>query len=174
MKETQEKGRHRAAFFRYTQYMQKIALVSIGRLREPWAREASDEYAKRIRAWADLEILELAPSKGRTADAQKLEESDRMLMLLQKTKGTVWILDETGKSFTSPAFSVEITAARDRGDQLTFLLGGSYGFTDAVRRAGRTIRLSDMTLPHELCRVLFLEQLYRAGEIAKGSGYHHQ
>ena len=56
---------------------------------------------------------------------------------------------------------------------MLFLLGGSYGWSDAVRAKGKRMRLSDMVLPHELCRVVFLEQLYRAMEIAKGSGYHH-
>jgi 23S rRNA (pseudouridine1915-N3)-methyltransferase len=113
------------------------------------------------------------PSKGRTPDQQCAEESERLLRYIERAEGQVYILDETGDRLTSPQFSEMITKARDAGTPMVFVLGGAYGFTDVVRKAGKTLRLSDMTLPHELCRVLFLEQLYRAGEIARGSQYHH-
>ena len=89
-------------------------------------------------------------------------------------QGQVWVLDETGNAFTSESFARELEKVVDRGDQVIFVIGGAYGLTDAVRsRADRIIRLSDMTMAHELCRAVFLEQLYRAEQILKGTGYHH-
>ena len=86
----------------------------------------------------------------------------------------MWLLDERGKAMTSPEFAAEMGRAKDMGRELVFVLGGAYGFTEGVRnKIAKKLRLSDMVLPHELCRVVFLEQVYRAGEIGRGSGYHH-
>ena len=154
--------------------MQKITLLCVGRLREPWAREAAEMYVQRLRPQLSFTVLELPESRGKTPSQQQAEESERILKILERSEGDVWVLDETGKSRTSVQFASAIGTARDAGTPLIFILGGAYGFTDAVRRkAGYLLKLSDMTLPHELCRVLFLEQLYRGVEILKGSGYHH-
>jgi 23S rRNA (pseudouridine1915-N3)-methyltransferase len=154
--------------------MQKITLLTIGKMKEPWAREAAELYIQRLRPQVSLTVLELAPSRGKEGPAQQAEESDRLLKMLESMQGELWVLDETGKGVTSVDFAGAIGRAKDAGAHIIFLLGGAYGFTDAVRKkAQRIVKLSDMTLPHELCRVLFLEQLYRACEINKGSGYHH-
>ena len=113
-------------------------------------------------------------SKEKDAERQKADESHRLIAAMKKMHGTVWILDERGKAMTSPAFAKEIEKAKHAGTPMIFVLGGAYGLSDDVRALSQThLRLSDMVLPHELCRVVFLEQLYRATEIAKGSGYHH-
>ncbi len=154
--------------------MHKINLICIGNLRESWTKEASKLYVDRLKHAFDFRVTELIPSHQPNASGQKVEESERLLVSAQKTGGALWILDETGEEMTSQEFAKAIEAMRDRGEPITFILGGSYGLTDNVRQAGKKIiRLSSMTLPHELCRVVFLEQLYRAAEIMKGSGYHH-
>lgn len=154
--------------------MQKVSLVCIGGLREQWAKEASKLYRERLKFALDLDVLELPPSRQPNDAGQKVEESERLLISAQKMKGELWVLDETGKEMTSQEFAQVLQDFRDRGEELTFILGGSYGLTDKVRAAARrVVRLSAMTLPHELCRIVFLEQLYRATEINKGSGYHH-
>ena len=131
-------------------------------------------YADRLQYAFDLRITELVPSHQPNASGQKVEESERLLVSAEKAGGTLWVLDETGKQMTSRAFTDEIETLRDSGEPITFILGGSYGLTYNVRTAAKkVISLSSMTLPHELCRVVFLEQLYRASEILKGSGYHH-
>lgn len=101
------------------------------------------------------------------------DESRRLLAFLEEYDADMWVLDEKGKGMTSPAFAEEVQKARDSGCPLLFILGGSYGLNDAVKAKGKILKLSDMVFPHELCRVVFLEQLYRATEINKGSGYHH-
>lgn len=154
--------------------MQKITLLCVGSLKFSWAKEACRDYADRLSHSLKLEIVELPAGKAREPSIQREEESERIIAALEKRGGMIWVLDERGKEMTSEAFAKELQVAKDRGEGMTFVLGGAYGLNDAVRKkANRLLRLSAMTLPHELCRVVFLEQLYRAGEIGKGSGYHH-
>lgn len=153
--------------------MQKIAFLCVGKLKESWAREAAAFYADRLNHVIKLEIVELPASKETDPERQRSEESKRLLDAARKIDGDMWVLDEKGKAMTSPAFAKAIEQAQDDGRTIIFLLGGAYGLIDEVRSAGKLLKLSDMTLPHELCRVFFLEQLYRAIEINRGSGYHH-
>lgn len=155
--------------------MHHVTLLCIGSLKFSWAKDACKDFADRLSHVLKLEIVELPAGKAREADRQQEEESERIITALEKRSGIVWVLDERGKEMTSQVFAKELQVAKDRGDEVTFVLGGAYGLNDAVRKkANRLLRLSAMTLPHELCRVVFLEQLYRAGEIGKGSGYHHE
>lgn len=154
--------------------MHRLTLLCIGTLREQWAKDGTKLYTERLKHVFDVRITELVASHQPNASGQQVEESERLLASAQKSGGEIWVLDETGKQMTSQEFAKDIETMRDRGEPITFLLGGSYGLTDNVRKAAKkVISLSAMTLPHELCRVVFLEQLYRASEILKGSGYHH-
>lgn len=154
--------------------MQRITLLCIGSLKSSWAKAACEDYADRLGHALAFDIAELPASKAREPEKQRAEESQRILAALEKRRGAVWVLDERGKEMTSAAFSKELEMTKDRGEEMIFVLGGAYGLNDAVRKqANRLLRLSAMTLPHELCRVVFLEQLYRALEIQRGSGYHH-
>lgn len=84
------------------------------------------------------------------------------------------MLDDCGKQFSSPEFAQWIGTQRDNGRKITFVLGGAYGLDDRIRsKAKLVLSLSRMTLPHELCKLVFLEQLYRVHTILAGSGYHH-
>ncbi len=153
--------------------MQRIVLIAIGKLKEAWAKEACALYAERLKHAAKFDIIELPASREVDAKRQMSDESARLLKFLKGYDADIFILDERGKGMKSPAFAKEIAAAKDSGRTVVFVLGGSYGLTDDVRAVGRLLKLSDMVLPHELCRVVMLEQLYRAMEIIKGSGYHH-
>lgn len=150
-----------------------VVLLCVGKLKSPWVREACDEFAVRVGRTMKLEVVELPASKEKDQQRQREDESNRILDATHKIHGRRYVLDERGTAMNSPAFAKLLGAHADRGETVVFLLGGAYGFTDAVRSSGKSIRLSDMTLPHELCRVVFLEQLYRATEIGRGSGYHH-
>lgn len=151
--------------------MLRVTLLCVGRLKHPGIAEACDAYAKRM--GSGLKIVELPDSRERDARRQVADESARMLVAAEKTGGQRWILDESGIRVTSVAFASLLEKALDRGEKMTFLLGGAHGLNDDIKKTGQLLRLSDMTLPHELCRLVFLEQAYRAGEIVKGSGYHH-
>ncbi len=153
--------------------MQHITLLCIGAVKEAWAKSGCEMYLSRLEHAAKMDVVELPASKEKDPDKQRVDESERLIEAANKLGGALFVLDETGKGMTSQQMSILVGAARDQGTHLVFLLGGAYGLVDDVKRAGKGIRLSDMTLPHELCRVVFLEQLYRATEILKGSGYHH-
>ncbi len=148
-----------------------LTVLAVGALKTGWAKDACADYLRRLRG---VEIVEIGASKEREPLRQKLDESERLLKAALKCGGEIWALDERGEAADSLRLSTLLTGAADRGDRIVLLLGGAYGLSDDVRAAARRVlRLSDLTLPHELCRVLLLEQLYRAQEIAKGSGYHH-
>lgn len=153
--------------------MQRITLLCIGSIKESWAKEGCALYVERLERAAKLDVVELPASKEKDPEKQQRDESARLITAANKLDGALFVLDEKGKGMTTEQFSVLVGAAKDQGTHLVFLLGGAYGLIDDVKKAGRAIRLSDMTLPHELCRVVFLEQLYRATELLKGSGYHH-
>ena len=153
--------------------MQRITLLCIGSVKEPWAREGSAFYAARLERAVKFSVTELPASREKDPARQRDEESARLLAAAEKLHGETWVLEETGKPMTTQSFANTVGAARDTGSHLVFLLGGAYGLSLEAKKAGRALRLSDMTLPHELCRVVFLEQLYRATEVLKGSGYHH-
>lgn len=154
--------------------MHHITLLAIGKMNIPWVREGCTDYIGRLRRFVDLDIQELPASKEKDPKRQQKDESQRLLAAMRKHEWKMIVLDETGKRMISSGFAAFLRLAFDAGTPLLFVIGGAYGFTDEVRKSASTvIRLSDMTLPHELCRVLFLEQLYRAMEIRRGSGYHH-
>ncbi len=154
--------------------MQRVILVTAGALREEWAKLAAAQYERRIRPSVSFDVVELPASKERDDRRQKTDESKRLLEHAQKYRGVLWVLDEGGKQKTSVQFAHDLEDMKDAGTNLIVILGGAYGLDDSVLEAAdKILSLSDMTLPHELCRVVFMEQLYRACEITKGSGYHH-
>ena len=154
--------------------MHRLTLLTVGRLKTSWIADGCDEFAQRLKPRLDLTIHEIPPSRQKDAEKQREEESEQILHALQKQRGDIFLLDERGQSMTSKQFAVFIGKAADMGTPLTFIIGGAYGVSDRVREVVRgSIRLSDMTLTHEMARLFFLEQLYRASEIGRGSGYHH-
>lgn len=155
--------------------MHRITLLCVGPIKTKWIAEGCVHFLGRLGHAIQMEVVEVPASKQTDLLKQHTEESERLLEAITKREGDVWVLDERGKAMTSPVFASFLETARDTGRTVIFVLGGAYGLTDAVRkRAHRVLKLSDMTFPHELCRLIFLEQLYRATEINKGSGYHHE
>ena len=154
--------------------MHKVTLLAIGRIKASWIADGCSEYLQRLKPHLSLTVTEIPPSRQKDPEKQKQEESEQILHALQKQRGDVFLLDQEGDSMSSKQFSVFLSKAADMGLPLTFIIGGAYGLSSSVREIARgSIRLSDMTLTHEMARLLLLEQLYRACEIARGSGYHH-
>jgi len=154
--------------------MHHITLLCVGPIKTKWIAEGCAHFLGRLGHAMRMEVVEVPASKQTDPAKQQAEESERLLAVLEKREGDVWVLDERGKAMTSAVFAQALGKLRDTGRPIVFVLGGAFGFTEEVRkRASRILRLSDMTFPHELCRLDFLEQLYRASEILKGSGYHH-
>lgn len=147
--------------------MQRIGVIAVSKIKTPWVREASDVFIERLKHFCDFELTEISSGTEK-------EEEKKLLDALSKRKGLIVLLDEKGKLHTSQTFATFLEKERDRGTELTFVIGGAYGFSEDIKKKyTQYIALSPLTFPHELCRVIFLEQLYRAHTILQGSGYHH-
>lgn len=154
--------------------MLRITVLTIGRIKASWIAEGCADYASRLGHHFKLDVIELPAGRSKDPVKQCEEESEQILHHLQKLEGDVWLLDEKGSGTTSVKFAEMLGRSIDRGMPLTFVIGGAYGTDASVKNAVRhQLKLSDMTLTHEMSRLVLLEQLYRASEIRKGSGYHH-
>lgn len=152
----------------------KVRLVLVGRSERGMVSDGVDHYLGRLsRSFAVEQVVLSEAGKGEPAYQQRVE-SERILAALKPGERIV-VLDQRGKALTSPQFADRLGSWRDQGvRQVAFVIGGAYGVTDAVRgRADLVLALSAMTFPHQLVRVLFAEQLYRASAILQGSPYHH-
>ncbi len=155
----------------------KIKLLCMGAIKDASISRAIDRYSARIPHYWPFSIEELPDVKmpGSPDPAkQKEKEGDRFLAAIEKADCVV-LLDERGREMTSRDFSSFIRRkAVELPRNLVFVIGGPYGFSKAVYdRADSMLSLSKMTFPHELVRLFFVEQIYRAGTIMKGEPYHH-
>jgi len=155
----------------------KILVLAIGKTDEAWLDEGMNKYLKRISRYAKIEFKILpdpANRKRLTPDLQKKAESELILTALERSDELV-LLDENGSGFSSRAFASWLEKkAVDSVKRMVFVVGGPYGFSDDVKnRANSIISLSAMTFSHQLVRLIFFEQLYRAFTIIKGEPYHH-
>lgn len=157
----------------------KICLMTIGQTHKKWAKEAEKEFEDRIAHYISFErvdIPDIKTSKKLSEDSQKQQEGKLILEKLQSSDFII-LLDERGKRCNSKEFSRDIQDFMNRGlKRVVFIVGGPYGFSDEVyTRAGKNmLSLSAMTFPHDLVRVVFLEQLYRAFTILRNEPYHHE
>lgn len=155
----------------------KITLLTIGKTEDRYLNEGIDIYLKRLKHYVTFRILELPElknTKSLSQEQQKIRESELILKNIQSTDYVV-LLDENGKEFSSRGFSVFLNKKMVGGLQhLVFIVGGPYGFSNEVySRSNDKISLSQMTFSHQMIRLLFSEQLYRAFTILKGEPYHH-
>lgn len=149
-------------------------LLLVGRSERGLVTDGVDHYLRRLARTFPVEQVVLPEAgKGEPAYQQRVE-SERIMAALKPGERVV-VLDERGTHLTSPQFAGRIGTWRDQGvRKVVFVIGGAYGMTDEVRqRADLVLALSAMTFPHQLVRVLFAEQLYRAAAILQGSPYHH-
>lgn len=154
--------------------MPTLTVACIGKLKEKYLKDAQAEYIKRLGAFCRVAVVEKseapAPS-GSGALIQKAVEQEGEA-LLGASKGTLIALSPEGEKVDSAAFSALLKGYADAGD-VTFLIGGSYGLSDAVKKSARhIISFSDLTMPHQLFRIVLLEQIYRGFMIAAGRAYH--
>lgn len=151
--------------------MYPIRLLTIGRPRNPALRDLEQHYRTLLKAYARLEVEDLPEGRGDSA-RQLREEAERLRGRFAGIRRPV-LLTAEGPPRTSEAFAAWLGACMDRGESLAFAVGSSEGFDPALKAEVRDhLSLSPMTFPHDLSRVLFLEQLYRAFAILRGSPYH--
>lgn len=159
--------------------MLTITLACVGKLKEAYWRDACAEYEKRLGAFCRLQIVEVAeerlpdtPSAAQITAAIEAE-GGRLLSRIPAGASLIALCIE-GKEMPSEALSKQLTQwAVDGASHIVFVIGGSYGLSDAVKREARLrLSFSPMTFPHQLARILALEQIYRAFHIASGGKYH--
>lgn len=154
----------------------KYKLVVVGKIKEEYYREAIAEYVKRISRFASVEVTEVAECLFKGEPNAK--EMDKILLtegrnILAKCEGYVVLLDTQGKQLSSVEFAETLEKAKQTCATFTFVIGGSYGLSDEVRaRADLRVSFGKITLPHQLCRVVLAEQLYRACAINNNIAYH--
>lgn len=155
----------------------KIELMAIGRTSTRYLQDGIDVYLKRLSHYVPFEIKclpDIKTSRSLTEERQKEMEGEQFLAQLQPGDFLV-LLDERGKEMTSRDFSVYIDRKMSSvPKRMLFVIGGPYGFSKAMyERADDKISLSKMTFSHEMVRLFFTEQLYRAMTILRGEPYHH-
>ncbi|MBR3149993.1 MAG: 23S rRNA (pseudouridine(1915)-N(3))-methyltransferase RlmH [Eubacterium sp.] len=156
----------------------KINVIAVGKLKEKYLRDAVAEYSKRIGAYAKLNIIEI--SEHRCADNPSPAEIQQVLtkegeqIISKIPKGSFVIpMCIEGAQKSSEEFSAEIERLSLTNGEITFVIGGSFGLSDEVKRLGKMkLSFSKMTFPHQLMRVILLEQIYRALSISHNSKYH--
>lgn len=155
----------------------KTVLVWVGKTQDRHFGAIITDYAGRIGhylPYSTVVIPELKNTKSLTAAQQKEREGELILKEIQPAD-TVVLLDEHGTEFRSIEYADWLQKKQNTVRRLVFVIGGPYGFSDAVyRRADEKVSLSRMTLSHQMVRLLFVEQLYRACTIIKGEPYHHE
>lgn len=156
----------------------KIVFIVVGKTVDSHLQALASDYAKRIGFYVPFEVQlvpDLKNTKHMSEAEQKEREGELILKQLQVSDYLV-LLDERGREFRSVDFAQYIQERMLAScKRLCFLIGGPYGFSDAVyQRSNAKVSLSKMTFSHQMVRVIFLEQLYRAMTILKGEPYHHE
>ncbi|TGX86542.1 23S rRNA (pseudouridine(1915)-N(3))-methyltransferase RlmH [Muribaculum intestinale] len=155
----------------------KIELIVVGKTTTPYLKEGIEHYVKRLTHYVPYEIRtisDIKTSKALTAERQKEMEGEFILQQIQPGDRVV-LLDEHGREMTSREFAGYLEKAMSTvGKRLLFVVGGPYGFSKKVYdRADGKLSLSQMTFSHEMIRLFFTEQVYRAMTILRGEPYHH-
>lgn len=155
----------------------KITLLVVGNTTSAQVESLIQEYQKRLTHYLPfaLQVIpELKNTKALTPDQQKQAEGELILRAVAQSADLV-LLDEHGKEFRSIEFADYIQKKMSSGRDVVFVVGGPYGFSEAVyQRANGKISLSKMTFSHQMVRLFFVEQIYRAMTILRGEPYHHE
>lgn len=156
----------------------KITLLTVGKTEDKYLVEGIEKYVKRLKHYVKFEIKdlpELKNTKNLSEEQQKTKEAELLLKNFSNTDFVV-LLDEKGSSYTSVQFADFLNKKMISATQhIIFVIGGPYGFDQSVyQRANDKISLSKMTFSHQMVRLFFTEQIYRAFTILRGEPYHHE
>jgi len=155
----------------------KTLLILVGKTTDKHYQAGITDYVERIGHYMPFELVtipELKNTKHLTEEQQKVMEGELILRLLQPSD-TMVLLDEHGHEFRSIEFAQWMEQKRNTARRLVFVIGGPYGFSkDVYARANEQLSLSRMTFSHQMIRLVFTEQVYRACTIIKGEPYHHE
>ena len=157
----------------------KVCIIAIGQKMPAWAQTAFDDYAKRMPPeWKfECKALKAEPRGSTSVEKIKQAEAERILQAIASMgKDTcVVVLDERGKGQTTQQLAQFMADCQGQGCSVAFIIGGADGLDASIKAAAsRQIRISDMTLPHAMVRVLLTEQIYRAWSLSAGHPYHRE
>ena len=159
--------------------MRAVTVLCVGKLKEKYWRDAVAEYEKRLSAFCRLSVVEveeerLPESPSPAQIAQTLQAEGKRLLARVPQGSSIYALCIEGKELSSPALAEALDRlAVDGCSHTVFIIGGSWGLSDEVKAAARVkLSMSPMTFPHQLARVMLLEQIYRAAQISSGGKYH--
>ncbi|SUM75920.1 rRNA large subunit methyltransferase [Staphylococcus saprophyticus] len=157
----------------------KITILTVGKLKEKYWKQAIAEYEKRLGAYSKVEIIEVpdekAPENMSDKEVEQVKEKEGQRLLAKvKQQSTVITLEIKGNMLTSEGLAKEIESRMTRGQSdFTFIIGGSNGlYKDVLDRSDYALSFSKMTFPHQMMRVILIEQVYRAFKIMRGEAYH--
>ena len=154
--------------------MRKITLVCVGNLKERYWVEAICEYKKRLSKFFDFKIIEIDEKrllKVGPAEIEQVKEYEGEQIIKQLKGKIICPLVIEGEQMSSEKFAEFVSQKTDQGE-LCFVIGGSYGLADKIKSLGKGLSFGKMTFPHQMMRVVFVEQLYRAGTIINNIEYH--
>lgn len=156
----------------------KITLLVVGKTEDKYLIEGIEKYLNRLKHYIGF-TLQVIPEIKNTKNLSEAQQKAKEAELIRKqisNLDTVILMDEKGKKYTSVAFSNYLNKQMIGSVQhLVFIIGGPYGFDESIyKRANGSLSLSDMTFSHQMVRLFFVEQLYRAFSILKGEPYHHE
>ncbi len=149
-----------------------IKLITVGTIKENYLKEAIKEYSKRLKKYTALDIIEVKdeglvePQKAILLESEKIKKN-------LSDKDYIITLEIDGKQLTSPDFAKKLDQIQIETSNIVFIIGGSYGLSDEIKQRARLhLSFSNMTFPHQLFRVILLEQIYRAYKIINNESYH--
>jgi 23S rRNA (pseudouridine1915-N3)-methyltransferase len=158
--------------------MLSVNILCVGKLKESYLRGAIEEYSKRMKLLCRLSIVELNEERiGENPSPAEIRrvidaESERILTKISKGDYVIAMCVE-GKNLSSEELSERLESVQQTHSTVDLVIGGSWGLSDGLKaRADLRLSMGRMTFPHQLCRVMLLEQLYRAFQISKGTKYH--
>ncbi|HRG59092.1 MAG TPA: 23S rRNA (pseudouridine(1915)-N(3))-methyltransferase RlmH [Bacteroidia bacterium] len=157
----------------------KITLIQIGKTSQNYLIEGINEYLGRLKHYCNFEILTILPPKQilSSQHVELIKKTEGSIVLSKLMPGDyVVLLDDKGKELDSPSFAEYINNHQIKSTKnLVFVIGGAFGFSeDLYAKANLKLSLSKLTFSHQMVRLFFIEQLYRAFTIIKGESYHHQ
>lgn len=149
-----------------------IKIICVGKLKEKGLKEIETEYIKRLNKYIKLEIVEIADENDRDKNNALLLEKEKILSKI-KEKDNIVILDIKGKEYDSISFSNFIQSELTHNSNITFIIGASNGLSEEIKNlTNKKISFSKFTFPHQLFRILLLEQVYRSFKILNNETYH--
>ena len=149
-----------------------IKIITVGNIKEKYLKDAIDEYLKRLKKFTSIEIIELK-DEGLVEEQKAIQLEGEKILKNISPKDYLITLEIEGKAYSSEEFAEKINQIQIENSNIVFIIGGSYGLSNEIKQMSKFhLSFSKMTFPHQLFRVLLLEQIYRSFKIMNNESYH--